>query len=550
VFTRSAVWLSMARRSNTTRSGGLRGVTGPRTVSCGLSRRAVMPPTAMASKPARSQWTYSRAASPETQRELPAASAMRPSIDVASLRATKGRSSCSRANRKGALSAGAASATRPNETITPSAGATPAPPRASGSGSRTAATTRATPAATIASVQGGVLPWCAHGSRFTTRVAPRARAPAASSATTSACGPPYSAWWPSATTLSPASTTAPTRGFGATRPQPRRARSRARCIAARSGGRSEAESDAEPSEDMSRLGIETRELRDVALILARLQANLAHQLHDGEREAAVHEHEGTGVGGVDHDRPRRRRTVIEPDVRIVRLIAVHSDSGGEVQEDELPPRHRAITVTAQVHGEFELISGPGGRPQRAVAEPRNGAVHPADRDRRNGEAPLEHTDPRAVADPQRGVADVRGIRVHVEILDSCRQDQGGAQDVDREQAAAHSLEQAESAFDRRRGDDPVEAGRHRRLVGGRRVGECRLDPVHPRGEHEVPEPAQRAAGAEHWIAASHDHAGEGIERPHGVDRRVAGLRGARERDVVALRLLRGERRGAQHHDQY
>src|SRR2546429_5540875 len=35
--------------------------------------------------------------------ELPAASAMRPSIDVASLRATNGRSACSRANRKGAL---------------------------------------------------------------------------------------------------------------------------------------------------------------------------------------------------------------------------------------------------------------------------------------------------------------------------------------------------------------------------------------------------------------------------------------------------------------
>src|SRR2546430_13295786 len=32
------------------------------------------------------------------------------------------------------------------------------------------------------------------GSRFTTRVAPRARSPAARKATTSACGPPNSAW--------------------------------------------------------------------------------------------------------------------------------------------------------------------------------------------------------------------------------------------------------------------------------------------------------------------------------------------------------------------
>src|SRR5881628_1671860 len=114
--------------------------------------------------------------------------------EAASLRATNGRSTCSRANRKGALSAAAASASRPIETATPLARSAAAPPRACRSGSGSAATTPATPAATIVSVHGGVLPWCAHGSRFTTRVAPRARAPAASSATTSAWGPPYSAW--------------------------------------------------------------------------------------------------------------------------------------------------------------------------------------------------------------------------------------------------------------------------------------------------------------------------------------------------------------------
>src|SRR5713226_2212834 len=194
VLTSCTPRLSIARRSNTTRTGGWRGVTTPRTVRCGLSRSAVVPPTAIASNPARSQCTCARAASPETHCELPAASAIRPSIDVASLSATNGRSACSRANRNGALSAAAASASRPIDTATPLARSAAAPPRACGSGSGSAATSRAAPAARIASVHGGVLPWCAHGSRFTTRVAPRARSPAASSATTSACGPPYSAW--------------------------------------------------------------------------------------------------------------------------------------------------------------------------------------------------------------------------------------------------------------------------------------------------------------------------------------------------------------------
>src|SRR2546425_3314314 len=49
--------LGMARRANTLRTGGLRGVSPPRAVSCGLSVKAVVPPTAIASNPARSQWT-------------------------------------------------------------------------------------------------------------------------------------------------------------------------------------------------------------------------------------------------------------------------------------------------------------------------------------------------------------------------------------------------------------------------------------------------------------------------------------------------------------
>src|SRR5207244_12148975 len=104
--------------------------------------------------------------------------------------------------------------------------------------------------------------------------------------------------------VSPASTTAPTRGFGATRPQPRRARSRARSIAARSAGggaaRSsvslESEPDAETSEDMGRLGIEVRELRDEGLVLARLKPNRAPELHGRQGEARQPTHHAPRMG--------------------------------------------------------------------------------------------------------------------------------------------------------------------------------------------------------------------------------------------------------------
>src|SRR6185437_16868064 len=114
-----------------------------------------------------------------------------------------------------------------------------------------------TPAARIASTQGGVFPVWRHGSRLTTSVPPRAWLPAVLSAVTSACGPPNSACHPSAMVLPFWSTTAPTMGLGATRPQPRNARSRARVIAAVSPATSEADTDADSTEDMSRLGVET-----------------------------------------------------------------------------------------------------------------------------------------------------------------------------------------------------------------------------------------------------------------------------------------------------
>src|SRR6185369_1626190 len=58
--------------------------------------------------------------------------------------------------------------------------------------------------------------------------------PAAASAATSAWGPPYRACHPSPTTRPPRTTTAPTMGFGAVCPQPRRASVSARFIHARS----------------------------------------------------------------------------------------------------------------------------------------------------------------------------------------------------------------------------------------------------------------------------------------------------------------------------
>ena len=74
------------------------------------------------------------------------------------------------------------------------------PPAAAAVGSATAKTTRATPAASSASVHGPVRPVWAQGSRVTTTVPPRARSPAAASATTSACGPPARSCRPSPTT--------------------------------------------------------------------------------------------------------------------------------------------------------------------------------------------------------------------------------------------------------------------------------------------------------------------------------------------------------------
>ena len=71
-------------------------------------------------------------------------------------------------------------------------------------------TTRPTPAAITASEHGGVRPKWLHGSSVTYSVAPRARSPAAASATTSACEPPNFACQPSPTTAPALTITEPT----------------------------------------------------------------------------------------------------------------------------------------------------------------------------------------------------------------------------------------------------------------------------------------------------------------------------------------------------
>src|SRR5207249_11917887 len=155
-------------------------------------------------------------------------------------------------------------------------------------------------------------------------------------------------------------------------------------MAARSaGGRSESEANADTSEGMCRLGIEVLELRDVLLVLPRLQANLAYKLHGREGQATVDEYQGARVGRVDHHRVHARRgdRIVEPDVGIARPVAVHPDSRRQIHGRELPSRDRAVAVARQIHGELELVPRADDSTNRAVAEPRDRAVHPADGDR-------------------------------------------------------------------------------------------------------------------------------------------------------------------------
>lgn len=143
------------------------------------------------------------------------------------MRATNGRPRPANRWKKIPFSARASSSRTPNSTSMPAARNRSAPPRASGFGSGTATTTRATPARISASAHGGCFPWWLQGSSVTTTVAPRASAPARAKATASAWGPPNSACHPSATTRSPCRIRAPTIGLGETLPHPIRASSKA-----------------------------------------------------------------------------------------------------------------------------------------------------------------------------------------------------------------------------------------------------------------------------------------------------------------------------------
>src|SRR5258706_3825637 len=130
----------------------------------------------------------------------------------------------------------ASSASNPDSTCTPARCSTRNPrPLCFGFGRRAARTTRCTPAAMMASVQGGVLPQVQHVSSVTYSVAFRRVALCrdgsrfqSSSAVISACAVPARLCQPSPMMRPPRTSTAPTAGFGLVLPTPRRASANAR----------------------------------------------------------------------------------------------------------------------------------------------------------------------------------------------------------------------------------------------------------------------------------------------------------------------------------
>ncbi len=142
-------------RVSSRRRGERSSSPGSRTSRRGASARNVPPPTRMASCRARSRCAWARAASPVIQRLDPSLSAMQPSSDRPSFRVTAGRPSVCR-RTKPRMAAAASEAIRPISTSMPRARRCPAPcPSVRGSGSRSAITTRATPARAIRSAQRG-----------------------------------------------------------------------------------------------------------------------------------------------------------------------------------------------------------------------------------------------------------------------------------------------------------------------------------------------------------------------------------------------------------
>ena len=173
---------------STTRAG--RGPRARRTVSAGSSAFTVPAPTRTASLSARRRWASARAASPVIHWLVPSGAAVRPSSVAASLSTTQGRPvvRCLMYGASCGPRLGRDAPDRDVDAGVPQPGdAHAAHP---GSGSSMPTTTRRTPAATMASAQGGGAPVVRARLERDDSVAPRAASPAASSATTSACGPP------------------------------------------------------------------------------------------------------------------------------------------------------------------------------------------------------------------------------------------------------------------------------------------------------------------------------------------------------------------------
>ena len=189
--------------SETTTRSGVRGPAGPpsglRAARCGSSARSVPAPTSTASHRPRRACTSARLSGPLIQRACPVRLAVLPSSVIAHLTITHGRPVVTRFVN-GAIRARASPSRTPTVTSTSAArsAATP-PPAVCGAGSAAPITTRATPARSTASVQGGVLPWCRHGSSVTNSVAPRAASSpdprgGLQGVHPPLCGPPKARW--------------------------------------------------------------------------------------------------------------------------------------------------------------------------------------------------------------------------------------------------------------------------------------------------------------------------------------------------------------------
>src|SRR2546430_1206877 len=128
--------------------------------------------------------------------------------------------------------------------------------------------------------------------------------------------------------------------------------------AARWCGCSEAEPDADSSEDMPRLGIEIPERGDEALVFPGLEPELRHEFHHGETEPAVDEQDLACVVRIDDDRPHARggRSIVEADTRSARRIVVDAEPRPDIDQYELPAGDGAVGVRPKGHAERELVT--------------------------------------------------------------------------------------------------------------------------------------------------------------------------------------------------